>query len=127
MRPPHAGRVAVMRAVAAIVIVPMIWSVRAVSKMPSPTRACQCVEREAVDVRVAHVCGHLLEHAVLPVDIEIFDGCARAVVVRSLVASLPLAVHLAIEAALSAAALEMLCASLLKKHRLPVLRGKRFE
>ena len=71
MGTPHPGREAEMRAVAARLVVPPVRPVRAVAKVPAPSRPRELVKGEELDARVLAAADHLMEDPILPVDPKI--------------------------------------------------------
>lgn len=91
VRLPHAGRIAKVAAVAAGLVVPSVRPVRAVAEVPAPPWSREFIKGEQMHVRVLATREYFVEHVVLPVDVEILDRRACAVLVGALVALLPLA------------------------------------
>ena len=65
-----------MCAIAASVVVPPVWPLCAVAKMPAPARSRKVVKRKQLNVRIVSRRESIEQHAVTDVDIEVLRPLA---------------------------------------------------
>mgnify|MGYP007078095094 CR=1 FL=1 len=108
-----------MSAVAAGVVIPPVWSLGAVAKVPTPSGPCELIEGKQLDVGIEPSVENFPQHLIAHIHIEIFNSLARAIRIR---APVPMLVLSGVKRS-RVACLEVLRARLLEEDRLPRPRG----